>query len=79
MWGDKIIGGVYRDVGQTYYMIMFQEWKQKKDPKKNDNIKEESEEYKKIQDNASVKTDKEFKEGGVPKWSTLIKKSESEV
>lgn len=39
-------------------MIMFQEWKPKKDPK-NENLKEGSEEHKKIQNNAFVKTDKE--------------------
>lgn len=52
-----MIGGVCRDAGQIQYMITIQEWKQKKDPK-NENINEGSEEYKKIQNNAFVKTDK---------------------
>lgn len=39
-------------------MTVFQEWKQKNDPK-NENVKEGSEEYENTQDNAFLKTKKE--------------------
>ena len=62
--GDKIVGGVCRNMRQMLFMILFQEWKQKNVPK-NKNVNGGWEEHEKTQDKAFLKIEKEknLKEG----------------